>query len=146
MTTTTRIPYNTVKDLIDQQWDFNKLTKPLLIVANEGVEPPRIELNNDDVVNITSGVPSEVEQPIGTWVYAHRTWKITVDLATKMSRERLWQIKDEIRRICHKNTHSIEGYQRIQYMQFSEMVDQQFNVWQGKIDIELVSNAVLRET
>ena len=146
MTTVTRIPYNTVRDLLEDEWNTSNVSAPLFIVANEGLEPPRVELNNSDVVNITSGVPSESEQPIGTWVYAHRSWKITVDLVTKTSRERLWQIKDEIRRICHKNTHRIEGYQRIQYMQFSELVDQQFNVWQGKIDIELVSNAVLRET
>lgn len=142
---TVQIPYNTVQDLLIKDWNEDNIPMPKIFVTNAGIEAPRQELNDVDIVNVISGIPSEVETPIGTWVYAHRQWKITLDLATRINRERLWGMKDEIRRICHKNTHSIEGYQRIQYMQFSELTDEQFNVWQGKIDIELVSNAVFRE-
>ena len=140
-----KIPYENVKQLLDDAWDEDNTSRPLFVVPNAGVESVRLDLNYNDVISVTSGVPSEVENPIGTWIYVNRIWKISVDLKTKTSRERLWELKDEVRRICHRHIHTIPGFQRIQYVQFTESVEQQFNVWEGKVDIELVSNAELRE-
>ena len=137
------IPAIDINNILNSEWDVNNVPKPRIYAINTDVEPPRVSLNIGDYVTVGTGVPAEVEEPIGTWIYANRRWQVTLDLSTKHSKERLWAVKNEIRRICHMNMHSLPNYQRIQYKQFSEMMDQQLKVWQGKIDIELVSSAVI---
>ena len=143
--TTVVIPYNDIRDILKANWNSQDVPEPLFVVVNEGINSPRLELYEQDIVSLTSGSPTESEQPIGNWIYANFTWKVILEAQTNKSRERLWQIKNEIRRICHNQTHKLNNFQRLQYVQFSEIMDQQFNVWQGKIDVELVSSAVLRE-
>ena len=137
------IPAIDVATMLQKNWNSNNVPIPKIYAINIGEAPPRVRLNDGDYVAAGTGVPAEVEEPIGTWIYANRTWRVTLDLATKNSKERLWAIKNEIRRICHMQMHSLPDYQRIQYRQFSEMMDQQYRIWQGKIDIELISSAVL---
>ena len=143
------IPVNDIKELLDDNWDTQQesVPTPEYIVMNDGLTPERFNMNMNprDLLNIKTGVPTETEQPIGTWIYGHRVWPIVVEIYTKNSRQRLWDMKDEVRRICHLQIHSMSNFQRIQYKQFSEIVDEEFLVWQGRIEIELVSNAVLLE-
>lgn len=142
------IPVDDVKALIEDNWDDQSGTvpDPIYVVMNNGLDPERHNLNNGDYINFRTGVPTETEQPIGTWIYGHRVWPIVIEMYTKNSRDRLWEMKDEIRRICHAQMHSMTNFQRIQYKQFSEIVDEEFLVWQGRIELELVSNAVFLET
>lgn len=142
------LPVEDIQALFDAQWNTQNGTvpEPTFVVTNDGVEPPRINLNRGDYITIKPGQPAEKETLIGTWVYGHRVWPIVLELATKNGRQRLWDLKDEIRRICHARIHSMTNFQRIQYQQFSELVEEELNVWKGRIEIELVSSAVLAET
>ena len=89
---------------------------------------------------------AEVEEPIGTWIYANRTYRILLEMSTNANRQRLWDIKDEIRRIVHDKRHSLTGFQRIQYRSFTEQMDEQQRIWRGNIQLELLSSAVLMDT
>ena len=88
----------------------------------------------------------EEENPIGTWIYGHRRWRILLEITTKVGRVRLWDIKNEVRRICHATMHTMTNFQRIQYINFHENMEDNQLLWGGRISIELVSNAVLLET
>lgn len=141
------IPVNDVQSMLDTNWNTQNgvLPEPNYLIVNSGTEPIRYDLNRGDYIIIKTGVPSENEMPIGTWIYATRIWPIVVEIATKNSRQRLWNMKDEIRRICHSQMHSLTNFQRVQYKQFSEMVEDQQLVWHGRVEIELQSAAVLME-
>ena len=142
MTTEVVIPVNDIIIFMQENWNILNVPVPNIYAMNSGDAEIRQNLNTYDAMNITIGTPAEVEQPIGTWYYANLTWKIMIDLYTFDSRERLWRLKDEIKRICHRYLHDMDNFQRIQYKQFSEIIDSQSNIWHGKIDIELVSSAV----
>ena len=70
---------------------------------------------------------------------------MVLEVYTKDSRQKLYNLMREIRRICHARVHSLTNFQRITFNQFAEDNSEQANVWVGTVDIELVNNAVLLE-
>ena len=52
----------------------------------------------------------------------------------------------EIRRICHARMHSLTNFQRIQFLNFTEMTTDTVNVWMGTVQVDLVNDSVLLET
>ena len=49
----------------------------------------------------------------------------------------------EVRRITHARKSSLTNFQRQQFMNFSEEVSEQVNIWTGSVSIRLENNAVL---
>tara|TARA_Y100000310_G_scaffold268861_1_gene281735 strand:+ start:1598 stop:2041 length:444 start_codon:yes stop_codon:yes gene_type:complete len=142
------IPSAEVKSLLDAQWDSGNVTEPTLIDVNDGAggSQARFDLRNADHVFIVAESPVETEEPIGMWVYANRNLRVVCEIHTKVSRQRLYDIMAEIRRICHEQMHLMTNYQRIQYQTFNEYADMQMNVWAGRVTLELVNSAILMET
>jgi len=141
------IPVNDIEALINAQWDTQdgNVPTPQYFIVNDGTQPIRFDLNQGDYITFEAGIPMETEKPIGTWVYGHRVWNVILTIYTKASRVRLWDIKNEIRRICHARMHLMTNFQRIQYQQFSEIWNEEQLIWKGRVEIQLVSNAVLLE-
>ena len=52
----------------------------------------------------------------------------------------------EVRRLCHARMHSLTNFQRQEFMEFTEDVADQVNLWTGTIAIQLQNNAVLLDT
>lgn len=142
------IPSAEVKSELDAQWDSGNVTEPTLIDVNDGSagSQMRFDLQRADHVFIVAESPLLEEEPIGTWVYANRKSRVICEIHTKNSRQRLYDIMAEIRRVCHARMHSMTNYQRIQFQTFNEYADMQINVWSGRVTIELVNSAVLMET
>ena len=86
------------------------------------------------------------ETPIGNRKYGNRVYNIEIELFTLNSRQRLINLMQEIRRICHSRMHSLTNFQRQQFVGFNEETGEQVNVWTGTVDIVLENNAVLLET
>ena len=86
------------------------------------------------------------ETPIGNRKYGNRTYNIEIELFTLNSRQRLFNLMQEIRRICHARMHSLTNFQRQQFVGFNEETGEQVNVWTGTVEIVLENNAVLLET
>ena len=143
------IPSYIIKTMLDVQWNnySGSIPEPSLVDVNDGVSAQlRYDLKQNDYIFIMAESPVEEEEPIGTWVYGNRRTRVVLELHTKESRQRLYDLKQEVRRICHSQMHSLTDYQRIQYMSFVEFTDMQFNVWAGRIILEMVNNAILLET
>ena len=142
------IPSAVVQSELDTQWDSGNVTEPTLIDVNDGSagSQMRFDLQRADHVFIVAESPLLEEEPIGSWVYAHRRSRVICEIHTKNSRQRLYDLMAEIRRVCHARIHSLDDYQRIQFQTFNEYADMQMNVWSGRVTIELVSSAVLMET
>ena len=126
------------------QWDTDNVAKPNLVVVTGNGEPLRFDLNAGDA--LVARNTNFSESPIGTWQYANREYSVSLELWTLRERQRLFNVMQEVRRICHARMHSLTNFQRIQFVSFSEATTDQVNVWMGTIQIQLINDAVLMET
>ena len=131
---------------LDGQWNASNVTKPSLVTVNAANQPIRFDLNVGDHAIGRTGSPAFEEEPIGNRKYGNRTYNIEIELWTLTSRQRLYDLMREIRRICHARMHSLTNFQRQQFMSFSEETSEQVNMWTGSVEIRLENNAVLLET
>ena len=106
----------------------------------------RFNLNVGDVVFGRAGDPALEETPIGNWTYGNRVYNLGLEVYTRVSRQRLYDLVKEVRRICHARMHSLTSFQRIQFGAFTESTQEQVNIWTGAITIKLENNAILLET
>ena len=131
---------------LDSQWNASNVTKPTLITVNKTNEPIRYDLNRGDMLIGRTGSPSFDEQPIGNWKYGNRAYNVEIELWTLNSRQRLYNLMQEVRRICHARMHSLTNFQRQEFIDFNEEVSDQVNLWTGTLGIQLQNNGVLLDT
>ena len=49
-------------------------------------------------------------------------------------------------KICHARMHSLTNFQRIRFVSFEELTQEQVNIWTGTISVQLENNGILLET
>ena len=141
------LPIKDVLDELDTQWNVSNVAEPKFIeVTGATNDPLRFNLNVGDVVFGRAGDPALEETPIGNWTYGNRVYNIALEVYTRVSRQRLYDLVKEIRRVCHARMHSLTSFQRIQFGAFTESTQEQVNIWTGAITIKLENNAILLET
>ena len=140
------IPIDDIFTDLDSQWNASNVAKPSFITVNAANEPIRFDFNVGDHLVGRTGSPAMEETPIGNWKYGNRTYNIEIELFTLNSRQRLFNLMQEIRRICHARKHSLTNFQRQQFLNFIEETSDQVNIWTGTVEITLENNAVLLET
>ena len=141
------LPIKDFLDELDAQWNASNVAEPKFIeVTGATNDPLRFNLNVGDVVFGRAGDPAIEETPIGNWTYGNRVYNIGLEVYTKTSRQRLYDLVKEIRRVCHARMHSLTSFQRIQFEAFTESTQEQVNIWTGAITIKLENNAILLET
>jgi hypothetical protein len=131
---------------LNSQWNASNVTKPALTTVNGASQPFRFDLNAGDHIIGRTSSPAMSEDPIGNRKYGNRTYSVELEVYTLTSRQRLYNLMLEIRRIVHARMHNLTNFQRQTFVSFNEEVGEQANVWTGTIDIELENNAVLLET
>ena len=141
------LPIKDVLDELDTQWNASNVAEPKFIeVTGSTNDPLRFNLNVGDVIFGRAGDPALEETPIGNWTYGNRVYNLAIEIYTNTSRQRLYDLVKEIRRICHARMHSLTSFQRIQFGAFTESTQEQVNIWTGTITIKLENNAILLET
>ena len=144
------VPVNEFITDLEGQWTHTNVSgagkKPGFIEVTGAGEPMRYNLNvNDQVVARPSG-PALQEIPIGNRKFGNRRYNITLEIYTNTSRQRLYDVMREVRRICHARIHSLTNFQRIQFMDFNEQTNAQANIWAGTVSVQLVNSAITLET
>ena len=144
------IPVNEFITDLENQWTHANVPsagkKPGFIEVTGAGAPMRYNLNvNDQIIARATG-PALQEIPIGNRKFGNRIYNITLEIYTQESRQRLYDVMAEIRRICHARIHSLTNFQRIQFMDFNEQTNAQANVWVGTVSVQLVNNAIALET
>ena len=140
------IPVDILLTDLDSQWNSSNVVEPIFIEVTGADDPNRFNLNRGDFVIGSPGSPAVLETPIGNWKYVSREYNIELALHTRISRQRLYDIMAEIRRICHVRRHSFTQFQRVQFQQFTEEITEQVNVWTGNVTVQFVSENILAET
>ena len=139
------MPASDVLDELNSQWSSSNVTEPNYIEVTGANDPIRFNLNRADYIIGIAGTPEIQEFPIANYKYGNRVYKVTLEVYTKNSRQRLYNLMREVRRVCHARVHSLTNFQRITFNSFTEDNSEQVNVWVGTVDIELQNNAVLLE-
>ena len=140
------IPIDAIMSELNSQWNASNVTKPSLTTVNGENQPYRFDLNAGDHIIGRTSSPAMSEEPIGNRKYGNRTYSVELELYTLTSRQRLYNLMLEVRRICHARMHSLTNFQRQTFQDFSEEVSEQANIWTGTISIQLENNGVLLET
>ena len=144
------VPVTDLLTDIEGQWTFSNVSgtskKPGFIEVNGASEPLRYNLNVNDQIIGRAGNPTLQENPIGNYKFGDRIYYVALEIYTNTSRQRLYDLMREVRRICHARIHSLTNFQRIRFVNFNESTDAQVNLWNGIIQIELVNNSVSLET
>ena len=141
------LPVTDVLSELNSQWNTSNVAKPTLIEYNGGqTTTKRIDLNNSDYVIGQPGTPTLDETPIGNWSYVDRNYAVMLELSTKNSRQRLYDLMAEIRRICHARVHSMTNFQRLQFSMFNETIGDDLNVWSGMVEVFVVNTNIVAET
>jgi hypothetical protein len=140
------IPIDAIMTDLNSQWNASNVAKPTLITVNKTNDPIRYDLNRGDMLIGRTGTPSFDEQPIGNWKYGNRAYNVEIELWTLNSRQRLYNLMQEVRRICHARMHSLTNFQRQEFIDFNEEVSDQVNLWTGTLGIQLQNNGVLLDT
>ena len=143
------IPSRDIKDTLDTQWNTqsDNIPKPTLVDINDGVSAhTQISLTRGGLVAIRTVTPVIEEEPIGNWSFVNRRTQVELTIYTPTSRQRLYDLQQEIRRIIHARLHLLTNYQRVQFKAFNELTDESANIWIGIVILELVNNAVAFET
>ena len=84
---------------LNAQWNASNVAKPALTTVNGANQPFRFDLNVGDHLIGRAGSPAMEEDPIGNWKYGNRTYAVELELYTKTSRQRLYDLMREIRRL-----------------------------------------------
>ena len=116
------IPVTNVLSELNGLWNASNVTKPQIVEMNGADSPMRIDLNRADYLIGRPGNPSMEETPLGNWTYVNRTYVVNINLQTRESRQRLYDLMQEVRRICHARRHDMTNFQRIQFLNFNEEI------------------------
>ena len=135
------VPVSLLKTEISGQWSASNVAAPTFIEVNVSAQSLRYDLNVKDALLFRAGSPTIAEEPIGNWQFVNRVYNVELELSTQVSRQRLYNMVQEIRRICYSRRHSMSDFQRLQFEGFNEVTQNQANIWVGTVSIQLVNNA-----
>ena len=135
------VPVALLKTEISGQWNASNVAAPTFIEVNVSAQSLRYDLNVKDALLFRAGTPSITEEPVGNrWEFVNRVYNVELELSTQVSRQRLYNMVQEIRRICYARRHSMTNFQRVQFEGFNELTQEQANIWAGTVSIQLVKS------
>ena len=141
------VPVALLKTEVSGQWNASNVAAPNFIEVNVSAQSLRYDLNTKDALLFRAGTPTMTESPVGNrWEYVNRVYNVELELSTQVSRQRLYNIAQEVRRICYARRHSMSDFQRLQFEGFNELTQNNANIWVGTISIQLVNNGVQAST
>jgi len=129
------VPSEVLKDLLKSNWLEANVVQPEIVDVNLSTEAiGRYNFRTKDYAFILAGREGEVETYRNV-AYADNSFGIDIQIVTANSRERLYELRSEIRRILRvkRLTPGTPDYQLIRYLGFNEAVLEELNVWKGTI-------------
>lgn len=142
-------PLTLIKETIEAEWDNyeGKIPKPQIGLWNE---LGRVDSRSKyDFVTIAYSAVGEEE----TWEghakeYKNTRVRIEIGVWTTQSRQRMHDVKAEIRRIMHRKKVDLydQGWQIISYLGFVEDPEPTVRNWRGTITVEMDSAGLILDT
>jgi len=140
---TETLPASVFVALLKDQWDEGNVKMPTILEVNVPSNAVlRFDLTRGDVIFVRSDPTSVVYTYRNAYNYYDKRSLLITEMHTKESRQRLYDIMGEIRRVCEVNTHSITGYQLLKFMNFTEFTTEELNIWRGTASVHMESAGV----
>ena len=138
------IPIRSYLDDLKDNWNSinTDSTIPNFKEATEDNTTMYFNLTNGDAIIGKAALPTFEEQPIGNWKFVNRVFNIELEVYTNKSRQALYNIIQEIRRLAYSKRHLSNDYQRVQFQQFNELPEGKTNIWHGTMRLQLTNDAV----
>ena len=132
------VPVETLKTMLQTYWESFKETRtPSVVIVNDSEgEFMRADYNIGDYIFL-SEEGSESIKYRGNIQYIDFSHPITIQIGTKEGRQRLRDLWKMIRSILLSRKHNFTNWQLIRILSYTEMVNQDQNVWRGVIRIQL---------
>lgn len=135
--------YENLKSMWEDNWNdgSGNVPRPEFILAVSSAA--RFDMNfSGDVVVIRMSPSGEVYQYRDQYHFYDIYVDFVLELYTKVSRQRLLDMKKELRRIIFAFMHrpDITGAQLIRAKSFIEETQTQLNIWQGKLNMSVEDN------
>lgn len=140
------LPHEEFLDLVNTNWNGSNVAEPRHFDVNDNTEFRVNVRSQGDIIVYAPDTPALEETPIGNWTYVSHVHRVICQLVTTNSRQRLWDLARELRRICHTQRHTMTNFQRIQFLRFDELITDHANVWEGRVMIRLENNGILANT
>ena len=148
------IPGHIVKTLLDEKWDATlqqKIPKPHIHEVGEEI---RVDIKLGDTVKdyaeVSMSTAGEREVWRGPWSHADIVAEVQVKLTTAESRQRLYDLMQQVRRIVRVNKHNRDYlgdvFQALRYVRFQENVTGRVKNWEGVCYMQLEAAGVEQET
>ena len=138
------VPQDTLKSLIEDNWDPQEGNVPCPQVEILASLPPsiRFDLQKRDYIFIAQDTQGEEITMRSTCEHYDKVFPLVVLIQSSVSRQRLYDIKKQLRLICFNNIHSFTGWQRLLYKTFIEEGDEQPKTYKGRIRLTVDSLGV----
>lgn len=137
------VPSEIIRDLLKQEWqDHGEQTSlPEIHVLNDVTFPGQGNLRDKDWI-IIDMVAWEESQRGFTYEFKDMEIPIILHIHTAKSRQRLYNVMAEVRRIIYKNNRTVQPFHLMYWDSFQEDSDGRNKNWQGDCNIRLTSQGV----
>jgi len=128
------VPSNFIKGLLTENWKSENVKKPTIVEVNVGPEAiARYDFRRNDHIFIQVSSEGETETYRDV-AYADNTFGLELHIVTAESRERLYDLRTEVRRIFRTKRLDLgtdSDYQLLRYLGFTESVMEEMKIWRG---------------
>jgi len=138
------VPQETIKSLLVDNWDpqGGVVPMPRIEIVASIPSSVRFDIQKRDYIFIAQDNAGEEITLRNTCQHYDKTFNLVLQIMTSNSRQRLYDIKKQIRIICFSNVHNFTGWQRLLYRSFIEEGDEQPKIWKGRVRLTLDSARV----
>ena len=137
------IPVDEFESLLNTYWNSGNVTEPTHAKVNDGTQAERFDYVSNDLLLYISDSPTFDETAIGNWGYGNQRSRVIIEIYSSVNRQRLYDLMREIRRVTHDKQSDMTNYQLANFLSFNELTDMAYNVWIGRVIIELINDAFL---
>jgi len=138
---TGNIPASILKTLFEAHWETwdDNVPQPAFVIITDQLWY-NIDANSVVFIKEESGGKTEYERD--TYFYKDIIIKMILEIYTRTSLQRLYDLKKELRRIIYGWKHDISPYQFMKYDYFLELTSGEMNIWRGQIALSFESHRI----
>ena len=136
-----------LENLFDTGWNRANTGQRKPVIADITTVDPgrgkRLDIQRQDAVLFYETAHNE-EQPELLYDFVHTRINVTVDIRTTVSREQLYKMENEVRRIVHANRRGdAVNFDRMIYKTRTDLSDRTKKLWRYTFQVEIVTFAEL---
>ena len=141
------LPMEDLIDLLSTNWVTGNVTTPSYFVKlNTDNHAVVVDTRRGSVVIGRPATTSMDIEPIGNWTYGNINFSVGIEIKSSGSRQALYDMAWEIKRILFNKKHAMTNFQRVQFEDFNEEAEENINMWSGTIQVGLQNAGVKLDT